>query len=95
MKSQQNHHANGLISALLDSHAELGGRDDAAMDLGAYDDPQAFQALLTVASDPKEDEMLQDSCGESLKEICRRNANLDLSFVGKLTPAAKKYFVQS
>lgn len=37
-----------LISVLLDSNAEHGDCDDAAMDLGSFDDPQAEEALLHV-----------------------------------------------
>src|SRR5204863_9158536 len=53
----------GLISVLLDRGAEFGDRDDAAMDLGAFDDQSAFDALLAVATDPTEDSDLHDTCG--------------------------------
>lgn len=36
----------GLISVLLDENAEYGDRDDAAMDLGAFDEPQAEDGLI-------------------------------------------------
>ena len=55
----------GLISVLLDSAAELGDRDDAAMDLAEYDDPAAEQALLQVALDASPDNELADEAGHS------------------------------
>ena len=63
----------GLISVLLNTKAEFGDRDDAAMDLGAYDDPEAELSLLKIASYENDDPHLLDRCGESLGEIwCRK-----------------------
>ncbi|GGY69602.1 hypothetical protein GCM10010363_58560 [Streptomyces omiyaensis] len=61
-----------LITVLLDRGADIGARDDAAMDLYATDDEQARQALLTVAIDPETPEMVQASAGESLGQIVAR-----------------------
>jgi hypothetical protein len=38
----------GLISVLLDQDAEVGDRNDAAMDLGSFDGPGVEAALLQV-----------------------------------------------
>lgn len=59
----------GLISVLIDSEARIDERDDAAMDLGEYDDDRALSALLMVGSDDSVDEIVLESCGESLGEI--------------------------
>jgi hypothetical protein len=62
------------MSVLLDPNLEHGDRDDAAMDLGQYDDPEAEEALARVACDENADVYVADSCGESLGQIwCRRN----------------------
>ncbi|MFI7408421.1 hypothetical protein ACIBU0_07110 [Streptomyces sp. NPDC049627] len=39
----------GLIEVLLNPRAVIGGRDDAAMNLYATDDPRTRAALLKVA----------------------------------------------
>jgi hypothetical protein len=78
----------GLVRVLLDATAELSDRHDAAMDLSAYDEPKAEQALARIACDMAEDHDLADACGESLAEIWSRQARLDDDVVGKLSPAA-------
>mgnify|MGYP001773457614 CR=1 FL=1 len=63
----------GLISVLLDTNAEFGDQDGAAMELGGFDEPEVEQALVEVASDPTTDPLLADRCGEALGEIwCRK-----------------------
>lgn len=62
-----------LVQLLLDRSATIDARDDAAIDLGAADDPQAIDALLRVGSDPEENELIASSCGESLAHIASRN----------------------
>jgi hypothetical protein len=78
----------GLISVLLDSTAEFGDRDDAAMDLSRFDDPEAEAALAHVACDPGADNELADSCGESLAEVWCRRGRIEPTIVLALTPAA-------
>lgn len=80
----------GLISVLLDQSAEYGDRDDAAMDLGAYDEPEAEAALLSVACLPETDPDLAERCGESLGEIWSRRASLSRGGLLKLTGAARE-----
>ena len=67
----------GLMSVLLDPAAPIGDRDDAAMDLGAYD--EALPTLVSVISTPDEDEMIIDSCAESIWEIWQRTRQFDQS----------------
>ena len=79
----------GLISVLLDETTPFGDRDDAAMDLGAYDEPEAEEALLSVACHPATDPLLAETCGESLGEIWSRRDALNQAGLMKLKGAAK------
>ena len=65
----------GLLSVLLDLKAPVGDRDDAAMDLSAFD--EALPALITIASREGEDPMVVESCGESIGEIWGRTGGFD------------------
>ena len=58
-----------LIETLFDKSAREDERDDAAMDLGSYNDDRALNALTQIGSNPKDDYMILDSCGESIAEI--------------------------
>ena len=82
----------GLISVLLDHNADSADRDYAAMDLGGYDDQAAFDALLSVATDPREDPDLQERCGESLAFLCLRRSDFDLATLPPLLPPAQAIF---
>ena len=82
----------GLISVLLDKRAEYGDRDDAAMDLGAYDEAAAEQALIVIVTDLNEDEDIVDSAADSLWEIWQRNNKGNPELISKMHPAAKKVF---
>lgn len=62
----------GLIGVLLDKSAPTADRDDAAMDLADFDSPEAEAALVVVASDSEEDELLLDTAGQSLSEMWLR-----------------------
>ena len=65
-----------LIKVLLDPGADIGARDDAAMDLHEADDPQARRALLSVASDQRTPWIVLASAGESLGQIATRTGPL-------------------
>ncbi|MEQ1719300.1 MAG: hypothetical protein ABL907_25485 [Hyphomicrobium sp.] len=78
----------GLIGVLLDPRAEFGDRDDAAMDLGSFDDACVEQALAQIACDFQADCDLADSCGESLAEIWCRKDRIDCNILKKLVPAS-------
>ncbi len=70
---KDSHQPAGLISVLLDRKAPFGDRHDAAMDLGASDQPEAAAALNQVADDATEDPDLVEECRESLMTIEDRN----------------------
>ncbi len=79
----------GLIGLLLNPDA----REDwvnAAIELGAYDEPEAERALLRLAASPNADEALADSCGESLATIWCRKRFVDPEKLARLTPGARK-----
>jgi hypothetical protein len=80
----------GLISVLLDEKAEFGDRDDAALDLAAYDEPAAEGALLTIALGKDAD--LADSAGHSIWEIWQRKRKHDGDIVARMHPEARKFF---
>ena len=61
-----------MINFMLNKSEDLGGRDDCAMDLSQFDLPEVEKALIKVATDHSEDEMIIDSAGESLQEIWNR-----------------------
>jgi hypothetical protein len=80
----------GLIRVLLDESAEYGDRGDAAMDLGAYDEPEAEGVLLSVACRPGAHPDLAERRGESLGEIWSRRDALDADGLARLEGAAKE-----
>lgn len=82
----------GLISVLLNTEAGYGDRDDAAMDLGEFDEPAVEEALLKVVLSPTEDEGIADSAGESLWQIWSRKGKRDTNLIALMHPAARKFF---
>ncbi|HEY9288357.1 MAG TPA: hypothetical protein VIT43_10080 [Candidatus Dormibacteraeota bacterium] len=66
-----------LVEVLFDKTARLDERDDAAVHLGRVDDPRALQALVDRASDPREDDAVVGSAGESIAAIWLRRGNYD------------------
>jgi hypothetical protein len=60
----------GLVGVLLDRSAREDERDDAAMDLAAFDVPRALEALMIVESNRREDLNLLDSCGAAATTRC-------------------------
>ncbi len=83
------HTIDHLIRVLQDKSIDLGVRDDAAMDLGRYDEARVLEALLQVAVDLEEDEIILDSCGDSIKDIWARKGCYDPLVFAKFAPAAK------
>lgn len=80
--------SSGLIQVLLDFEAEFGDRQDAAMDLAAFDDETVEQALVSVACDKNSDDDLANSCGEFLAKIwCRKNL-VNQQVLTELAPAS-------
>ena len=60
---------NHLIELLFDEKATIADRDDAAMELANFDDDQTLNALLVLGRNKNEDELILNSCGESLGSI--------------------------
>ena len=79
-----------LSKILLDTNEVLDLRDDAAMDLAEFDSKIAYDSLVTIATNDLEDEVLQNSAGESLGEIWVRQKKMDFDTLGKLTYLAKR-----
>jgi hypothetical protein len=81
-----------LINVLLDEAAEYGDRDDAAMDLGGYDEPAAEEALMSVAANPQSDDDLVETCAEALCEIwLRRGKAIEKDRWERLPPSAQRF----
>ena len=74
----------GLIDVLLDVTASEADRDDAAMDLAAYDAPEVEEALIRVGADLSTPNAVAASCGESLAEIWLRKQQLNLDALKRL-----------
>jgi hypothetical protein len=60
---------NVLIKLLFDNSASITERDEAATILGEFSDARAIRALLSKAKDLNENELVLNSCGESLGAI--------------------------
>jgi hypothetical protein len=75
-----------LIKVLLDEDAELGDRDDAALDLAKYDDPDAEAALAQIACADRPDDDLADTAGQALAEIWCRRGRVSPNVLLKLCP---------
>ncbi|MDL0438116.1 hypothetical protein [Stutzerimonas frequens] len=82
--------ANCLIEILLDKKSRVDERDDAAMDLGAFDDESVLAALMLVGQDHNESDIVLASCGESIGMILMRRAAMDQSLLDGLAPVAKR-----
>lgn len=78
-----------LTKILLDINARTDERDDAAIDLGKYDDDRALDALLSIAMDSSADPFVMDVCGESIAEIWVKRNYFDLELYKKMTPPAR------
>jgi HEAT repeat protein len=82
-----------LIEVLLDKNLREDERDDAAMDLGEYNDLRALKALIKVASDPDENMTVIDSCAESIGSILIERNEFDASVLDGLIPLAKELVI--
>ena len=79
----------GLIEVLLDATAAEADRDDAAMDLAAYDDSEDEDALIRVGVEPSTPGTVAASCGESLAEIWLRKRKMNLAALKRLRREAR------
>jgi hypothetical protein len=79
-----------LINILCDKTAKEDERDDAAMDLGTFNDDRALNALLQVGSNNKENETILDSCGESIAQILITREEFREDILNQLSNPAKQ-----
>lgn len=75
----------GLISVLVDATARDDERDDAAMGLRGYDEPEAEEALAKVSIEGEAPDIVLASCGESLAEIWCRKGKINMEILERLT----------
>jgi len=68
----------------MDVAAREDERDDAAMDLEAFDGKEVESALVLVASDPSESAIVASSAGESLGVIWARKRHLPVGVMAQL-----------
>lgn len=78
-----------LIAILLNPTASEAERDDAAMDLAAYDGTDVEEALLVIGSNSSTPSTLAASVGESLAEIWLRNNRFDADAFAQLKGEAR------
>ncbi len=78
-----------LIDILFDPTAREDEKHDAVMDLGEYNDERALQALLKVASNFTETEIILQSAGESIGRIWTESNQFDKNAFAKLHPFAQ------
>jgi hypothetical protein len=93
MKRPNHTQPEGLITVLLDRNAPFGDRDDAAMDLAAYETPEAENSLTSVVLDRTEDDDLVDRAAESLADIWTRTRRFDRDVFARLPDAATPVFL--
>lgn len=79
-----------LIKILLDKSIDAGVRDDAAMDLGAYNSDAALNALVQVAKDQTEYDIILYSCGSSIAEIWVARGRYSRKVLDSLTAEARQ-----
>lgn len=68
-------------------------RHDAAMDLGAFNEPEAEAALLAVVLNHAEHPKIADAAGESLREIWLRKGKGVAGLAASMHPEARKLFL--
>ncbi len=79
-----------LTQILLDKSIVIDDRDDAAMDLADYDDDRALRTLVKAGGDISDDEMVLNSCGESIAEILIRRNQLITEIIWSLAQPARE-----
>lgn len=81
------------LALATNSSAEVGDRDDAILALSDFDDTEVQSALLRIASDASEDEMLVDEAGHVLWIIWDRQGKVATpDLIARMQPSARKFF---
>jgi hypothetical protein len=78
-----------LIEILVDEHATIAERDEAAIELCEFTDPKSIDALISRAKDYNENELVLNSCGESLGTIWVKINQFDQITYHELTNIAR------
>ncbi|MBF8262369.1 MAG: hypothetical protein HW387_34 [Parachlamydiales bacterium] len=79
-----------LIDILFDLTAREDEREDAIMYLGESKDLRALTALLKIASDPNNDDLLVGDCAESIGELCVSMSCFEAESFKQMVPFAQK-----
>ncbi|RKZ50440.1 MAG: hypothetical protein DRR16_08595 [Candidatus Parabeggiatoa sp. nov. 3] len=79
-----------LAAILVDSTATLTEKDDAAINLGEFDESEALTALIVAAQSEKVEEMVLASIGESIAQIWIRLDNFDSMIFNQLPRGAQR-----
>ncbi|MEM7594963.1 MAG: hypothetical protein AAF383_26280 [Cyanobacteria bacterium P01_A01_bin.83] len=81
--------AQQLIAILQDRSISWAERDDAAIDLANFDLDFVLSALVEIAQDQTEDELILASCGESIAEILLRRNLRHVELIQQLSIPAR------
>jgi HEAT repeat protein len=84
-----------LLKILSDKSCALAERDDAAIELGAFDEDEVLTALVRVASDKDERHFIASSAAESIAEILLRKNVLEPDFLSQLRKDAAKELAEN
>jgi hypothetical protein len=79
-----------LATILMDPTATLTEKDDAAIDLGEFDEPDALTALMAATQSDHLDSTILASIGESMAQIWVRLDNFDLNLFNQLPKEAQR-----
>jgi hypothetical protein len=77
-----------LIEYLLDENIDDATRDDCAIDLSNFPEVDVIAALIKVANNLNDVEMIRASCGESLASIWLKNDKIDFEALKSLEEPA-------
>jgi hypothetical protein len=79
-----------LATILMDPTATITEKDDAAIDLGEFDEPEALTALITATQSEEIAEIVLASIGESIAQIWIRLDNFDSTLFNQLPREAQR-----
>jgi hypothetical protein len=77
-----------LIEYLLDKNIDDATRDDCAIDLSNFPEEDVIAALIKVANNVSDEEMIRASCGESIASIWIKIDNIDFEALNSLEEPA-------
>lgn len=78
------------LIAILNDKSDLWNRYDAALEISEYDNQEALEALIALASDPNEDVVFISRCGEAISTIWHRLKIFDEKIYRQLQPSAQR-----